>query len=92
MTQQFPAGLDYILPPKADWALLRGYCWDSLSSLYTFRKTFSPLRLGSGLPYSYELRFPRIHPVYYLYIATEETQNQSPVRLPVPPPGQYSYF
>ena len=32
-------------------ALMQGYCWDSLASLYTFPDTKYPSGLGSGLPF-----------------------------------------
>jgi hypothetical protein len=42
---------------------VRGYCWDSPASLYTFRKTIALSGLARDCLFDKE--FPRVHPVIH---------------------------
>jgi len=59
------ANPDYlIIQPQncgRSWALTRGYCWDSLVSLYTFQGTYALPGLARDYPW---ISYPRISPEF----------------------------
>ncbi len=85
MAQKFPSESDYLFIHEGCWALMKDYCWDSPSSLYTFRETIA--LHGSARDYhAFRFRLPRIHPVLPLCYHKGDP-FLSPVRLPISPPG-----
>lgn len=72
-SQKFPFGSDYLISHEGIWALMRDYCWGSPSSLYTFRETNALRGSARDCLMALPLRFPRIHPVYFLHVAMKET-------------------